>query len=249
MANCQPIDMAIAKPPARFTGDPEPRRGIRAKLLSLAEYDGSHAYPYCWGYTIFRTAYIKGSDNAFVEAMERLGVYAKAYVDDDITLKPRPNEEPKDPLPNQDVWNRYYHDIVEDPERLANASVEEVERYFDGWINEHLRSVPGRRRAPNKRFELCKMLDQESIDNILLMSKDPYGRGDPRRFDHWVKMITDVRRPEEGGRVWFRAGIQSYMWSLWFMWQDPDFLYEEQCWVSEADGVMNLRPAPDGYFH
>jgi hypothetical protein len=247
MPNFPPVDMAIAKPPDRFLGDPEPRRAIRNVLLSLADYDGSHDYAYCWGYAIFRTVYTEGSDEAFAEAIKRLGIYAKMALDDDILFKPLPNEEPNDPLPNQDVWNRCYHEIVEDPEKLANASVEDVGKYFDTWVKEHLRPVTGRRRPPNARFELCIMLDQESIDNILLMPEKPSSRDHDDVFDHWVKIVTDEDNPEEGGRLWFRVAILGYMWNLWFAWQDPDFMYEEVFWVSEEDGVWNHRPPPDGY--
>jgi hypothetical protein len=107
-------------------------------LQTIADHDGGHNYPYCWGYTIFRTVYTPGSDEEFARAIERLGVYAKAYVDDDIAFKHLPNQEPPNPLPNQEVWSRYHNEVIEDEEMLANAGLEEVGRRFDAWIKERL---------------------------------------------------------------------------------------------------------------
>ncbi|KAL0939537.1 uncharacterized protein CTRU02_206147 [Colletotrichum truncatum] len=241
MANFQPIDRAIAQGPQCLLGDPEFRRPVRECLQQLSHHNGSHNYPYCWGYTIFRTVYTPGSDEAFAKAIERLGVYAKNFVDDDILLKPLPNKKARDPLPNQELWSRYYNEVVEDPETLANAGIEEVGKRFDAWVNEHLAPASGKRSAPNARFSLCLMLDQEGIDSILAMPEDPKVglKGDPDLYRRWVKVVTDEQRPESG-RVWFRVGIQGSLWSMWFSMQDPDFMYEEVGWLNGDDQVYNF---------
>ncbi|KAK4157598.1 hypothetical protein C8A00DRAFT_29442 [Chaetomidium leptoderma] len=243
MATFPPIDMAIAAPAFRFVGDDEPGRGPRRLLQVLAGHDENHNYPYCWGYTIFRTVYTPGSDEAFARAIERLGIYAKAYVNDDIASKRPPNKEPRDPRPNQDLCSRYYNEVVEDGETLANASLEEVGRRFDAWINEHLTPDALQRGSgtSNARFRFCLMLDQESVDNILASPEEPYLslRTDRQRQDGWVKVVTDEQRPE-GGRLWFRVGIRHFLWSLWFDSQDPDFFLEEQEGVDEGDGVLTF---------
>ncbi|GKT66568.1 hypothetical protein ColTof4_04060 [Colletotrichum tofieldiae] len=240
MATFPPIDMAIAKPEPRFIRDPETQRAPRRDLLSIAFHDGSHNYPYCWGFTIFRTVYTPGSDEAFAKAIDRLAIYAKQYADDDILHKRLPNEEPRDPLPNRELWSRYYNEAVEDPETLANAGVEEVGRRFDAWVSEHFDSGGGKRGVPNSRFRLCLMLDQQSIDSILAMPENPRTglRDDPHIFDRWVKVVTDEQWADRG-RLWLRVGV-SFVWLLWFGAQDPDFMYEEAGWADESDGVLNF---------
>ncbi|KAK6697600.1 hypothetical protein SNK04_013853 [Fusarium graminearum] len=112
MANFAPVDMAIANPEARFPGDQEPRRMARHALRNLADNDHSHSYPYCWGFTIFRTVYTPGSDEAVTAAVDRLSRYAKHFADNE-SMPPRIND-PYDPLPNQDLWNRYYSEVIAD---------------------------------------------------------------------------------------------------------------------------------------
>ncbi|KAH6640323.1 hypothetical protein F5144DRAFT_483533, partial [Chaetomium tenue] len=235
---------AIASPAFRFVGDDEPRRASRMLLQVLADddHDESHDYRYSWGYTIFRTIYTPGSDEAFARAIERLAVYAKTYVNDDIALKRRPNQQPRDPLPNQELWSRYYNEVIEDEHTLANATVEDVGRRFDTWISEHLNldALP-RRRTSNARFYYCLMLDQESVDNILTSPEEPF-RFLPSDIQHqpgWVKVVTAEQQPE-GGRVWLRVGIRTMLWALWFGSQDPDFILEEQPGVDGDDGVMTV---------
>lgn len=212
----------------------------------MANYDGSHNYPYCWGLTIFRTAY--GSDEAFTKAIERLNMYAKAWVYGDLARMPR--EEPKDPLPVQELWNRYYSEIVEDP-ALSCADVEEVGRRFDAWVKKNFDST-GKRDVPNARFRFCLMLDQQSIDTILAMPEDPKSlRDDPPKDKRWIKLVTGEQWADRGwpnrGRLWGRAGIPEF-WPMWFAIEDPDFIYEEQGWAedqwSETDGALNFWGIP-----
>jgi hypothetical protein len=212
------------------------------QVLADDEHDKSHDYRYSWGYTIFRTVYTPGSDEAFPQAIERLAIYAKAYVNDDIALKRRPNQQPRDPLPNRELWGRYYNQVIEDEDTLAHATVEDVGRRFDVWISEHLNldALP-RRKTSNARFCYCLMLDQESVDNILTSPEEPFGfsRSDSRHQPGWVKVVTAEQQPE-GGRVWLRVGIRTMLWALWFGSQDPDFILEEQPGVDGGDGVMTF---------
>ncbi|KZL81072.1 hypothetical protein CI238_09832 [Colletotrichum incanum] len=172
MATFQPIEMAIAKPEARFIRDHEMRRTPRHDLLSIARYDESHNYPYCWGFTIFRTIYTPGSDEAFAKAIDRLAIYAKQYADDEILHK-----------------------------------------------------------------RLTRVFASQSIDNILAMPENPRTglREDPYIFDRWVKVVTNEQWADRG-----REGVRGFVWSLWFVAQDPDFMYEEAGWADESDGFLNL---------
>jgi hypothetical protein len=242
MPTFPPIDKAMAAPAPRFIGDDEPKRESRLLLQVLADddHDKSHDYSYSWGYTIFRTVYTPGSDDAFARAIERLAIYAKTYTNGDISFKRLPNQQPRDNVPNTELWSRYYNEVVEDRDTLANATLEEVGRRFDAWISEHLnRDVLPPRGTSNARFCYCLMLDQESIDNILGSPEEPYSYLPTHNPKGWVKVLTDEQRPE-GGRVWLRVGIRHMLWALWFESQDPDFILEEQLGVDNGDGVLTF---------
>lgn len=241
MTDFQPLDEAIAE--YSRNGDSESSRIHRQHLAFLAENDGTHDYPYCWGYLIFRTFYEPGSDEAFKKAIERLAIYAKAWVDHDVDFpRDRKHKEAKDTRPNEELWSRYCSEVIEDPETLAGASVEDVGKRFDAWVGEHVRPPRSKPHTPNARYTACVMLDQEGIDNILAMSEDPDVsiKDDPQQYDRWVRMMTGWDWPEGTGRFWFRGGIMDAMWQLWFSVEDEDFFWEEQCW-DDGDGNWNLR--------
>ena len=240
--------MAIADPEARFPRDQEPRRLSRHALRNLADNEHSHNYPYCWGFTIFRTIYTLDSDETVATAVDRLSRYAKHFTDNE-SMPPR-IDDPYDPLPNQDLWSRYYNEVIENKEILSNASVEEVGHIFDEWIRANRTPVDyGNQRFSwlNGRFRFCLMLDQESIDNIPAMPDDPrtplkLGR---QKLLHWVKVITNETM-RGGRRWWLRVGIAEYLWPLWFMCFDPDAMIEEMGWVDESEGIQNLWGSLEG---
>lgn len=243
MTDFQPLDQATANYSQR--GDSESSRIHRWHLALVAKNDGTHDYPYCWGYIIFRTVYGPGSDEAFTKAVERLNIYAKAWVDHDVDFpRDRKYKEPKDTRLNEELWSRYYSEVIEDPETLADATVEDVGRQFDVWVGQHARGrkPDGKQQTPNGRYTACVMLDQQGIDNILAMPENPNvsTSEDPEQYDRWVKMMTGWDWPEGTGRFWFRGGIKDAMWELWFAVEDEDFFWEEMCWEDE-EHEWNLR--------
>ncbi|KAH6962333.1 hypothetical protein BKA56DRAFT_679150 [Ilyonectria sp. MPI-CAGE-AT-0026] len=257
MTGLPPIDMAIACPKPRFAGDVEPVRMSRMALQHLARHDGSHDYPYSWGYTIFRTVYAPGSDEAVARAVERLAVYAKNFTQNEHA-RPRVGAGAFDTRPNEELWSRYRCEVVQDEETLADASESEVGERFDAWIREHRRPVvAGTRPKPNARFLFCLMLDEESLENILALPEDPrapanYGASDENEGEGWVKVISDRMKSEEeggGGRWWLRVGITDYLWPMWFFPFDPDAMLEEMGWMDAEDGVQNLWGRPDEWFN
>lgn len=250
MAELPPIDMAIASPASRFPGDVESRRMSRIALQHLAHHDGSHDYPYSWGYTIFRTAYAPGSDKAFAKAIERLAVYAKSFTQDEHA-RPRLGQGAFDPRPNEELWSRYHCEVVQDEDNLAGASESEVGDMFEAWIRQHHRAATSTTSAsprPNARFLFCLMLDDESIENILELPENPRAPAD--RGSSWVKVVTNRARSAEeggGGRWWLRVGVTDYLWPMWFYPFDPDAMLEEMGWKDE-DGVQNLWGTPADWF-
>ncbi|KAK1963100.1 hypothetical protein LY78DRAFT_660628 [Colletotrichum sublineola] len=252
MAQLPPVDMAIASPTPRFPGDVEPERLSRIALRYLTPHDGSHDYAYSWGYTVFRTAYGPGSDEAFAKAIERLAVYAKRFTQDEHA-RLRVGQGAFDPRPNEELWSRYYCEEVQDEETLANATESKVGEVFDAWIGRHRRAATignGTSPSPNARFLFALMLDEESIENILELPEDP--RAPVYRCTSWVKVITNrVRSAEEGcegGRWWLRVGIIDYLWPMWFYPFDPDVMLEEMGWEEAEDGVQNLWGSPSDWF-
>ncbi|KAM0327425.1 hypothetical protein ACHAQA_005711 [Verticillium albo-atrum] len=249
--------MAIACPQPRFVGDVEPVRLSRLALQYLARHDGSHDYPYSWGYTIFRTVYTPGSDEAIAQAVERLAVYAKFFTQNEHA-RPRLGAGAFDTRPNEELWSRYYCEVVQDEQNLANASESEVGEWFDAWIGQHRRSATSTRPEPNARFLFCLMLDKESLENILALPEDPRSPvnyrgsyGDEEKSRGWVKVITNRMRTEEeggGGRWWLRVGISDYLWPMWFYPFDPDAMLEEMGWMDAEDGIQNLWGSPTDWF-
>lgn len=90
----------------------------RITLKHIAHHDGSHNYSYSWGYTIFRNVYAPGSDEAFVKAIERLAVYAKFFTQNEHS-RPRLGRGAFDPRPNEELWSRYYCEVIQNKDNLA----------------------------------------------------------------------------------------------------------------------------------
>jgi hypothetical protein len=236
MAGLSPIDTALTSTAPRFPGDTGINKS-RFALQELANHDGSHDYAYSWGYTIFRTVYGPDTDEDFARAIERLAVYAKRFTQND----------PHDSRPDEELWSRYYSEVVQDEERLSGATESEVGDMFDAWIRDHRRTTTTASLSPNSRFLFCLMLDEESIENILELPEDPRRRV----FDYgasWVKVISNKVKTIEGGpsnRWWLRVGVTDFLWPLWFSTFDPDIMIEERGWEDEDDGVRNIWGGPD----
>lgn len=246
MTELPQTDLAIVSPAPRFPGNVEPLRTSRIALQHLAHHGGSHNYLYSWGHTIFRTVYGPGPDEAFAKAIERLAVYAKFFTQDEQS-RPRPGQGAFDSRLNEELWSRYYCEVVQNEEALAGASEIEVGDMFDAWIKQHRRAATTSSACsrPNGRFLFCLMLDEQSIDDILELPEDP--RAPVDYGSSWIKVVTNrVRSSEEGGggRWWLRVGVADYLWPMWFYTFDPDSMLEEMGWKDAEDGVQNLWGSP-----
>ncbi|EGX89975.1 hypothetical protein CCM_08229 [Cordyceps militaris CM01] len=256
MAHFPPIDVAALCAEPNNKAEAGYTLKAREALKQLARYDGSHDYAYCWGYTIFRTVYTPGSDERVAAALERLAVYARQFVTHDTQLHPRGpgGATPFDTGPNEALIGRYYSELVEDEQSLADLGESEVGERFDAWIAQH-RSRPGRER--NTRFEFCLMLDEESLDNILALPPDPYAPTSNHDADGedenecYVKVISNRIKTEDEpgavGRYWLRVGIVDYLWPMFFFPCDSDILIEEMGVYDPEDGVQNLWGTPQDW--
>ncbi|KPM40399.1 hypothetical protein AK830_g6144 [Neonectria ditissima] len=191
------------------------------------------------GVHYFRTVYTPESDEALAKAIERLELYAKRFVTEELELKRLPNEAPLDPAPNEELARRFYCDVVEDATTLDGADVEEVGKRFDAWVNEHLQPE-GRKGMMLGRYSFCIMLDQQGIDHVLQLCKGPMPREEYRvQLGLYVKVVSGWQRePKEGGRFWLRTGIKSQLFALCFGSEDLDI--SELGLPDEADGVNNF---------
>ncbi|WQF82293.1 hypothetical protein CDEST_07307 [Colletotrichum destructivum] len=86
MAAFRPIDMAVSKPKSRAICAPESQRA---------------------DFIIFHAVYYPITNEAFAKTIKWLAVYAEPSVDDNIFLELLQNRNPRDPLPNQELWIRY----------------------------------------------------------------------------------------------------------------------------------------------
>lgn len=228
MTQSPPNDVATACPTPRSPGDPD-----------------------SWGYTIFRTDYDPGSDEAFTKAVERLVVYAKRWAQVN-KYEPEPNQIGRH-HPHEELWGRYYSEVIQDEQTLANATASQVGERFDTWIRQQHRPAVSNGPPTDSRFLFCLMLDEDSIDNILALSEDPRRQ---RPFpadedDGWVKVVTNQTRSEGegGGRWWLRVGIVDYLWPMWFFSAfDSDAMLEELGWIDPEDGVQNLWGSHEGWW-
>lgn len=180
----------------------------RECLKQLASHGDYHSFPFSWGFVVFRTVYTPGSDEAFAEDMDRLGVYAKGFAHEDVLPRLLPNKPSHDLAPNQDLWWRYFNVAVEDRASLADASVEEIGKRFDAWIKDNIKP-DAKPRVPNSRYRYCLMIDQECIDNLLAMSQDPNIslQEDRQQLDRWVRLSPTRKnpRPAGSGYAWASA--------------------------------------------
>lgn len=253
MTNLPPIDPSLYWVEPRRPGESPPRVGTaRSALRDLARYDGSHDYAYSWGYTIFRTFYGPGSDEAVDEALRRLAAYARVFAYDGTDAIPTPGHggDPVDARAKDDFWRRYHCDLVRDEDTLAGMSESAVGERFDAWIREHRRPVvSGHYETPDGRFLFCLMFDRESVENILALPEDPESPladvpWQKEEWRGWVKVISNrvkwVEEGESSSRWWLRVGVTDYLWPLWFMvFAGWGVCIEEMGWEAE-DGVQNL---------
>lgn len=224
--------------PRRYPPE-EPDRHVRTWLKRLSKLSSFHDRPYSWGFTIFRTVYTPESDETFPKAIERLKLYAKCFVTEELGLKRLPNKAPLDPAPNEELAQRFYCDIVQDAATLDGADIEEIGKRFDAWVNEHLRPE-GRKGTLLGRYSVCIMLDQQGIDHVLQLCEGPTPRKEYRaQLRLYVKVVSDWQRePEDGGRFWLRTGIKSQLFALCFGSEDSDI--SELGLPDETDGVHNF---------
>ncbi len=258
MTQFPPIDMTVVCPEPRCDVDADATRKSRSALKHLAKHDGSHDYPYCWGYTVFRTVYTPGSDEAVAKALERLAVYAKYFITkEQLHPRVRGREGQFDTRPNDELLSRYYSELVQDEQSLADVSESDVGYRFDAWITQHRRPVTGRSPERNTRFLFCLMLDEESLENILALPQDPYAPISSSAYDEdegecHIKVISNRIKSEQeggGGRYWLRVGIVDFLWPMWFFPSDPDIMIEELGWCDAEDGVQNLWGTPTDWFN
>ncbi|RNJ58810.1 hypothetical protein D7B24_004175 [Verticillium nonalfalfae] len=255
MTRFPPIDLAVACPGPRCPGDLESTRMSRDALRHIAEHDNSHDYQYCWGYAIFRTVYTPGSDEVIAIAVDRLAIYAKLFTQE-RQIHPRvPGAAMAFNIrPIEELWSRYYCELVQDEQTLSDATESDVGDSFDIWIRQHRRPTTSSVPERNSRFNFCLMLDEESLENILAMPEDPYAPANSiarSEGEGWVKLVSNRMRSEDeggGGRYWLRVGIRDFLWPVWFFPSDSDILIEEMGWCDAEDGVQNLWGTPDDWF-
>lgn len=247
MASFPPIDMAVICPGP----SPVESHGARRMLEQIARHDRSHDYPYCWGYTIFRTVYTLGSDERVAEAMKRLATTSKHFAEEESLEAPVRGRRERlvDSRLSEALAGRYYSELIEDEQSLDGLSERAVGERFDNWIRDCLRPIPGRVWQGNTRFHFCLMLDERSLTNILSLPKDIDEQKRQGRYQEdddtcWVKVISNRLKTEDedgsGERYWLRVGITSYLFPMWFLNTDGDIPIEEVGWIDAEDGVQNV---------
>jgi hypothetical protein len=105
-----------------------------------------------WGYFIYRTCYENVSEADWNEAMRKLDACVHCSL--------RSYRRSCHPEPIRLVCEGYKNVIIEDRELLEGASVHQVRRLFDDWMDRH-------EEVGGPRSEYCLMIDDKALRSIL----------------------------------------------------------------------------------
>lgn len=149
--------------------------------------------------------YTPESDLYFSTAIERITAYAK----EDATWVPE-RYLSTGSAPEDELWRRWQCDIIEDKTLLDGADIERIAQLFSQRTADQM-GTPYYGGDP--RHNLCIMIDQEVLDQILLLPEDAASDDDASDFPY-VKIITRVHSPS-GGRRWIQCAVVRLV-KLWF---------------------------------
>lgn len=115
-----------------------------------------------WGWVIYRCTY--NSDNDWATFMEKLRAETHSMLN---------KYGATDAMANQLVWT-----VIDDRERLENATKSDVRRMFSEWVSspEAAAEQPNARRSPSEtpmaRYNYCIHVDATSLRSVLDDSED-----------------------------------------------------------------------------
>ncbi|KAK4122292.1 hypothetical protein N657DRAFT_635080 [Parathielavia appendiculata] len=166
---------------------------------------GPDSYRACtWGCTILRTAYTT-TDVAFQTAVDALYRYMRAVADAEIRSGV-PLLYLVDPRPSEEFYvNRFINDVLQDRERLENATVAEACAYFRRWAlyccwygseERYFSSAVG------PRLKTAILFDDETAAQLQGVAKRRFFKGELNcvtvRSEHCV-MLVEVEPKGRGG--------------------------------------------------
>jgi hypothetical protein len=123
---------------------------------------------YTWGFCIYRTAYSgPNADAEFNKALDILHSYMRKNIFYDFEDHSKEDPAAKDRLddaPEQQLWRRLRHDILEDQALLEGASPARLNELHHEWLE-----ARGGKPMQNCRNRSFLILDEEVTDNLLFL--------------------------------------------------------------------------------
>lgn len=170
---------------------------------------------YTWGFSIYRTVYRPGSDEQFATAINIIDQWVRYRVY--FETQPWTGEpEFEDPIPNDQVWQRYRNEVVQDPE-LEGASIETIAERHRARAERLGRVVE---ECSRDRFAI--IIDRKILDRLL--QSPPMGPGikEPEDSNRFAVIAVDVEGsclnpPRYEGWAWTPI---AYLPDLWFDGRD-----------------------------
>ncbi len=184
-------------------GNPKKERQACYHLTNLNYHIGNAHNNYAtgsWGYTVLRTVYTPESDALFPAAIERLKRYVHYWCH--ALRYPSYGERGESKVihsteRNDELYRRFYLDIIEDKAALANLDRDGLVEYFRRWVAS-LGLDPYYSGLP--RFLCYLVIDAESLASLAQIPDDP----PPLR----------VAKDLEEKRAFLSAGSGAWVWLM-----------------------------------
>jgi hypothetical protein len=147
----------------------------------------SHTPTDSWGFTIYRTVYMPGSDESFTAAIDKLNLYNRA----DLYKEPEPSDARKQL--SDSIMAKCHHSILEDVEQFDQASPDDLRSHFLQSLSDSGKRL-GSVGSENRAFI---MIDEEVLNSITAAPDDPYEglSYGPEWLKQRVKFVDAVYKP------------------------------------------------------
>ncbi|KAF7137045.1 hypothetical protein CNMCM5793_006896 [Aspergillus hiratsukae] len=216
--------------PARDQAQADRHRLSRQMLADIRERRKES-----WGWVVYRTTY--KSDAAFSRAINVINSWIKQEVYDDLRYS---GVKDPDPTPNNELWACHQLTIMDDPQTLDGASIEDVRSHFESWVEGQ-----GQRDRWNK-YRVCMVIDDEILQ---LLNEVPtaeqhaemHGRCGKEIKKWYVKVVEAFPDPDEaegieGWEGWMYCSIYALV-RLWGIMGDATYMVHFFC--DNEEGVFS----------
>nr|OQO28197.1 hypothetical protein B0A51_03985 [Rachicladosporium sp. CCFEE 5018] len=174
-----------------------------------------------WGFHIYRTTFVPGSDERFATALAILDANLRVA----CFREQGPNGDRREKSgPSERLWQRLKSEVIED-RALDGAPPAAVKEHFRAWIKEqgyHLPDAispdPSLEMASSSTHRFCLLIDEEPLDNLLRFPL-PTPFYATNREDHIGVKVLDVEIDAEDYDPPYAEGwLWAAPWELVNVW-------------------------------